>query len=500
MYSDVSDGDLVRALHGKFYSDMPYGEFLKHIDFRPPASNPTGEISGLDKFNAGMGLAFTNIGRAGKQMVGMDSDFQRNRAEDKALTNTGAGLAGNVAGNIAAFAPLALVPGANTVAGAGAIGGITGALQPTDTAGERLKNMAIGGVLGSGTQYAATTGAQKIGEAAASRQAEAAARQSRNSVRDETLRRAQEAGYVVPPSAVNPSTTNKVVESVAGKAAVGQEAALRNQDITDALARRAAGLSENVPITESALAGVRKTAAQPYRDVAGLSQQASADLESLKQARNDATAYFKHYERSADPSSLAKAKQLTQTAEQLEQNIEQAANASGRPDLIDALRQARKQIAKTYTVERALNVGSGNVDARAIGRALDKGAPLSDDLETIGRFAEAFSPYAREGSSIPTPGVSKVAALASMLMGGGGAAAAGPVGVAAGAVPFVVPPAARSMVLSKHYQSMMAKPDYSVSSFTKNAAALADPQTRERLALLGRALVAPSIPLVTQQQ
>lgn len=114
-----------------------------------------GDMSGMDKFNAGVGLALTNLGRAGKQMLNMGSDYQENKGIDRALTHTGAGLAGNVAGNIAAFAPLAVVPGANTVAGAGAIGGITAAFQPTDTPVQRLKNMAVGTSLGAGTQAVA---------------------------------------------------------------------------------------------------------------------------------------------------------------------------------------------------------------------------------------------------------------------------------------------------------------------------------------------------------
>lgn len=114
-----------------------------------------GDMSGLEKFNAGMGLAFQNIGRAAKQVVGLGSDYQENRGVDRALTSTGAGLAGNIAGNIAAFAPAAVIPGANTIAGTAALGGITAAFQPTDTPGERMRNMALGTAMGGITQGAA---------------------------------------------------------------------------------------------------------------------------------------------------------------------------------------------------------------------------------------------------------------------------------------------------------------------------------------------------------
>jgi hypothetical protein len=60
--------------------------------------------------------------------------------------NTGAGFGGNIAGNVAALLPTALIPGANTLAGAGAIGAVTGALQPSASTGETVKNTLLGGV------------------------------------------------------------------------------------------------------------------------------------------------------------------------------------------------------------------------------------------------------------------------------------------------------------------------------------------------------------------
>ena len=118
-------------------------------------ADPTSGMGFLDKFNSGMGKAFTDIGRGASQMVGMGpsaEETQETRRLDAPLMKTGAGMAGNISGNIAALAPLALVPGANTVAGAGALGSLAGAVQPTETGGQRLMNMGVGGVLGAGVQ------------------------------------------------------------------------------------------------------------------------------------------------------------------------------------------------------------------------------------------------------------------------------------------------------------------------------------------------------------
>lgn len=45
-YDDLSDEDLVKALHGAHYSDIDFGEFTTNIGFTPPPVNPTPTIQG----------------------------------------------------------------------------------------------------------------------------------------------------------------------------------------------------------------------------------------------------------------------------------------------------------------------------------------------------------------------------------------------------------------------------------------------------------------------
>ena len=72
MYSDVPDGELVRGLHNKFYKDIPYGEFLRKIDFAQTV-NPTEGMSGTQKALAGAGKAYMDIGRGVRQIVSSDA-------------------------------------------------------------------------------------------------------------------------------------------------------------------------------------------------------------------------------------------------------------------------------------------------------------------------------------------------------------------------------------------------------------------------------------------
>lgn len=447
------------------------------------------------------GKVFSDAWDATKQLVNRwpsAEEVKDTRRRDQPLMDTAGGKIGTAATNIALFAPLATIPGANTVAGAGALGATVAAFQPTESPEDRLTNMGIGGVLGAGTQYAASTGARKIGEAAAKREAEAKALQSRNAVRDETIRMGQEAGYAVPPSAVNkPSFIGGRLESLAGKAALGQDASIRNQQVTDSLARKAAGLGEDQAITAEALRAGRKQAAAPYREISALSPRAASNLEAAQAARAESKLQWKHYNRSAEPTAYQKATSADKQMKLMLDSIDQQAQSAGRPELIEQLKQARIQIAKSHQVQGALNRGTGNVDASVIGRALDSGAPLSGELATIGRYQQAFPQFTREASKVPSPQIGKTELLASALLGSGGAALGGPAGALAGLAPFASGPT-RSALLSKPVQQHLARPNYDVGAFTKGASALADPETRRRAALLARSLVLPSVPSFTQ--
>jgi hypothetical protein len=267
-----------------------------------------------------------------------------------------------------------------------------------------------------------------------------------------TAREAIDAGYVIPPNMVKPSFKNQFIESVAGKQATQQIASTKNTAVTEGLVRQALGIADDVPLSQGTLENLRKTAGKAYAEVSSLSPQAAADLEALKVARNEASGWFAAYNRSARPDDLVKAKEARALTETLEKALERHAEEAGKSSLIPALRDARKQIAKTYTVGRALNDAAGTVDARVLGRMHEKGAPLSDGLDVAGKFASAFPSVAKSPQQVGSPGAHNLRSIASMFMGGGGFAAGGPLGMAAAAVPWVAPPVARSLMFSPSAQ------------------------------------------------
>lgn len=114
------------------------------------SSGPAEGMSGFEKFRAGWGKGAYDLARGAGQLFGAVSneDVQQSRNRDAALMATGAGKAGYIGGSVADALPAAFIPGANTVAGAAAIGAGLGALQPSVSTGETLTNTAMGGALG----------------------------------------------------------------------------------------------------------------------------------------------------------------------------------------------------------------------------------------------------------------------------------------------------------------------------------------------------------------
>jgi hypothetical protein len=156
-------------------------EYKRQQEAEQIRASVTDGMSGTEKFLGGMGKAFHDIGSGTGQLLreGIEAvspqqqtisglitgkrepsladrlglptraDVDENKRLEKPLMNTGAGIAGNITGNVALAAPLAFIPGANTIAGGATIGALTSALQPVGTEESRAGNMAIGGTTGA---------------------------------------------------------------------------------------------------------------------------------------------------------------------------------------------------------------------------------------------------------------------------------------------------------------------------------------------------------------
>lgn len=299
-----------------------------------------------------------------------------------------------------------------------------------------------------------------------------------NAVRDETLRRARAEGYAVAPGDSAPEGirgfVNRTLESIAGKGATRQDAIVQNQSVTNRVMARELGLPENTPITPQVLEAYRARVSQPYSEVAQLptmppvvnamggyppQQPPAQALSDLRQARFDRNLAWQEFNRTGERNARADAVRLDTEVARLDRYLADTARAAGRSDLIPALARARTNIAKSYDIERALNTSTGDVAAPIMGRAIDRGAPLTGGAETVARFADAYLPYAGEASRTAMPGVSNLNALMSVALGVGGTAMAGPLGAGAAMIPFARG-GLRSMLLSPGYQNTMGRRDW----------------------------------------
>jgi hypothetical protein len=239
---------------------------------------------------------------------------------------------------------------------------------------------------------------------------------------------ARDAGYVIPPTQAKPTLLNRVLEGVSGKLTTAQNASAKNADVTNGLAAKALGLSEDTPITVDSLQSLRKDAGRSYSAISGSGTikpgQAYFDaldkiaephavsaagfpdaapspvlkmVESLKSPEFDASAAVAKIKelRSASDDAFRSgntdvARASKSAANALESAVEDHLSQTGQTDLLKNFQDARTLIAKSYSVEKALNPTTGTVDAQKLTTQLKKGKPLSGELLQAADFASRF--------------------------------------------------------------------------------------------------------------
>jgi hypothetical protein len=303
------------------------------------------------------------------------------------------------------------------------------------------------------------------------------------------LKQAREAGYVTPPTTANPTVANRLLESVGGKAATAQEAAVRNQGLTDSLAKKALGLSDVDHLVDGALPELRAEAAKAYAPIrsvgtmradaqygkdldAVLSKYTSAGQSFPGLAKNDikelvdgarvgafnsnsALDTISLLRENADQAFRAGDRQLGKAnkavAGAIESAIERSLSRRGDDGgaMLNAFKNARQLIAKSYSVEGALNQTTGQVNANKLAADLAKGKPLTGPLKQIARFAQVAPEAARTVKG--SPGVS---ALDTGIAAGSAAMSHEPSWL----LYPLVRQGARSFMLSKPGQRMLTQP------------------------------------------
>lgn len=321
------------------------------------------------------------------------------------------------------------------------------------------------------------------------------------------VNQARSAGYVIPPTQARPSLGNRLLEGMAGKITTAQNASARNQGVTNEAAAKALGLAPGTKITPAELQTIRQQAGQAYSNIGATgvitpgASYAQA-LDKIAQPFKLTAGAFPNAKPSpvldlveslrspafASASAVEKIKQLRSAADDafrtgntdvgraaragaaaLEDAVEDHLKTIGKPALLQEFRDARQLIAKTYSVEKALNPATGTVDAKNLAAQLKKGKPLSGELRSAAEFAARFPRAAQ-----PVEGMGSLPQTSPLdwgLAASVGAATQNPLSL----LMLGARPAARALTLSGPVQNRLT------AQGGNPLAALASPQAQQLL-------------------
>lgn len=466
---------------------LPEGFVIDAAPAEPPPS-PTG--TGFENFAAGVGRGVMQAGYGVKEALdGAASWLDKNvgslnapgfptpqqaaaatqgqieeaKRLDQPLLATREGSIGSDVGQIATSLPLLFAPGANSLIGASLAGAAQGGLLAPGSLEERSGKAASGAAFGAGG-YAAGKAIQAGAKGLLGRMSNKAAEGAAKGLpRDETLAIVQREGYVLPPTQAseNPGWLTRAAEGFAGKLTTAQAASIKNQEVTDTLARRAIGLEGRGPITADELDLAKAPAMEAYKKVSLLSPDAKDAVGAWRQANFEAKAQGQYYARSANPAAQKAAAAAKSEAKEWQGLLEAEARKAGAPELIDELTAARMRLAKIGTVEKALNEATGSVNARVLAQDLKKGKPLTGELRDIAKVAGAF-PKATAEVRESMPGISPLDFAVGTM------SAASDSGAGWGLL--LGRPLVRAGLLSRPVQAMTVAPSYAPNRLAQASA------------------------------
>lgn len=364
-------------------------------------------------------------------------------------------------------------------------------LSPT----QALTATALGGGLGAVSQKL-QAGSKPVQEAV---EAQMAGR----SIRSKTADEGAKLGLKAPPADIEKvseggvSFGTKQLSSAAGADAMRFETQLQNQKAVNRAVKEELKIPKDAEVDINTLRGIRDTAGQVYSEIGAIGEkgkkaledieflrgrytrtsdpmerarledefeaafrstknraeiEAMADVEKLRnlraESRKQRDLYYSSEGKNAD--ALQKSLDARDQAQALELSIEEAVTRAGKPDLAAKLRKARETIAKSYDAEDSLNLGTGDFDARVLGRKLDQGKPLTGNLEAIAKFQQAFKSSFGDITTKSAPGVSKLGLLGRLVTGGTvyGGTQSIPLALAGAVAPELAGEASRRYLLS----------------------------------------------------
>ena len=463
---------------------------------------PLNIATGVAKAPAGVFQALSKLmgSNAGDVPVKMINQIEKGTQAQMGDVGSALNQVGSIAGQTAPFmagGAIGQIPSFAQKIGAGVKTGVLSGLATPEEIGltpeqfikAKSENMAIQGGIG---------GAFPLIGGAGSKLAESIRGTKLSPQMQTAVTDARQVGYTVPPTQAGGGIINRLLEGLAGKASTLQEASVRNQDITSKLANKSLGLAEDAILTPELLKSVRDQAGQVYDQIGTTGiiipkksfhnalDKAGEDavkaelnfpnetskkiLETIGSIRKDAfdagsaISRIKQLRTEADiayragNTDLGKATKEAATA--LEDAVEGHLTKLNQPDALNKFKEARQLIAKTYTVQKAMNPKTGTIDAIALASRLKAGKPMSAELKDIAEFGLAFPKVAQKSEKIGgTIGISPLDYTVAGLTGGASLLGGEDKETSAlhAAIALGLRPAARKAVLSNVMQNRLVQ-------------------------------------------
>lgn len=260
-------------------------------------------------------------------------------------------------------------------------------------------------------------------------------------------------GLKVPPSQLTGGTIAASVEALLGKKAMGAQASIANKETVINQAKKVLGLTDAEDLTPDSFMNFRQEKGSAYQDLRnfdykadkkfltnindevqrlrGLTTTSPEQISTLKAVAKtnikgddlvnniiDLRDAGNSNVKSMDAATKRLGKTQLLAAKELEDIADRVLTKSGNDTLVSNFRDARRNIARSYTLENAFNEVTGAVNAKTIGNKMAKGQIVPEEMRAAGaasQFAPGyFAPPSQAASGLTgTEGLSSMAALLS---------------------------------------------------------------------------------------
>lgn len=273
----------------------------------------------------------------------------------------------------------------------------------------------------------------------------------------EALANAVAQGIKVPPSQLTGGgKLTSTMEALLGKKAMGAQASIANREVVANQAKKVLGLAADEDLTPDSFMNFRQQQGQAYQDLRnfdyktdksfvtnindevqrlrGLTTTTPEQISTLKAVAKtnikgddlvnniiDLRDAGNTNMRSMDAANKRLGKTQLMAAKELEDVADRFLTKSGNDTLVKQFQTARKNIAKSYTLEDTFNAVTGEVNAKSIGRRMADGKIVPTEMKGAGaasQFAPGyFAPASQTGTASGLTGAEGLSSMAALLSG-----------------------------------------------------------------------------------